>query len=65
MYFNDLTKYLDSLGEKFIPARELVVTRDHQVIYSHKSGFSDVQKTKPLTGNEIYLLFPPAKWLPV
>lgn len=61
MNFNDLTKYIDSLGEKFIPARELVVTRDHEVIYSHRSGFSDVQRTKPLIGNEIYLLFSSSK----
>ena len=61
MDFSDLTKYLDSLGEKFIPARELIVTRNHEVIYSHFSGFSDARKTKPLTGNEIYLLFSSSK----
>lgn len=61
MNFNDLTNYLDSLGDKFIPARELVVSRNHEVIYHHKSGFFDYRQTKLLTGNELYLLFSSTK----
>ena len=61
MNFKDLTEYLDSLGDKFIPAREIIVYQNHKVIYHHKSGFSDDELSKPLSGKEIYLIYSSSK----
>lgn len=60
MNFQDLTEYLDTL-ERFVPARELIICQNHEVIFHYKSKFSDVYKTKKLTGNEIYLLYSSTK----
>lgn len=61
MNFNDLTNYLDSLQEKYVPARELIVCREHEVIYHYKSEFADVEQTKRLTGEDIYLIYSSSK----
>ena len=47
--FEKLTAYLDLLEA---PSADLIVMRDHQVIYRHLKGYADYQKAVPLTGNE-------------
>lgn len=61
MNFQDLTTYLDSLEDRFVPARELVVYQNHEKIYHYQSKYSDVEKTKPLLGNEMYLIYSSTK----
>lgn len=56
MDFKDLEKYIDTLGEKFIPARELIVYHDHKMIFHYKSGYADANQKKALTGKEMYLI---------
>lgn len=60
MEFENLTRYLDSL-QRYIPARELIVCREHEVIYHYKSAFANLEKTKPLTGEEMYLIYSSTK----
>lgn len=62
MNFNNLTNYLDSLYDlKCIPARELIVYKNHEIIYHHMSGFSNQEQKKELNGKEIYLLYSSTK----
>ena len=50
----ELSNYLDNLP---VPSADLTVWLDHKEIYRHTSGFSDTEKTKPLTGKEHYFLY--------
>jgi CubicO group peptidase (beta-lactamase class C family) len=62
MDFTKLTAYLDSLEGKYgIPACDLAVYRRHENIYRHGAGFSDTEKTKPVSSADIYWVYPMTK----
>ncbi len=60
MDFTELTAYLDGLGAYGIPGRDVVIMRDHRVIYRHFSGARDAKGT-PMNGKETYRLFSATK----
>ena len=57
MDFEKITEYLESLKQRQIPCADCIITQNHQVIYRHMFGASDALMTKPLQGNEKYLMF--------
>ena len=57
MAFEKLTAYLDSLRGEGIPGCDLVVYRNHEMIYRHMAGFSDAEGKKPMQGNETYCIY--------
>ena len=58
MDFHLLTQYLDSLNEEYgIPALDVIVTKDHETVYRHMCGFSDMDKTRPVSGRDMYLMY--------
>lgn len=57
MAFEKLTAYLDQLDQHGIPARDLVIYRDHELVYRHFSGVSDGAGKVPVQGKEHYLLY--------
>lgn len=62
MNFDKLTEYLDSLHRIYgVPAADCKITQDHQVIYRHMAGYSDLENTVPLSENTIYRLFSATK----
>ena len=62
MDFTRLTEFLDSLYEKEgIPATDCAVCHDHRVVYWHKTGFSDAARTKPVSENDMYILYSATK----
>lgn len=62
MNFDKLSKYIDSLEEKYgIPAVDCKITKDHQVIYRHMAGYSDYAKEKALTDQNLFRLFSATK----
>lgn len=61
--FEKLTAYMDKLGEYSIPARDVVVWQNHKPIYRHMSGFSDAAGKKPVSAEDIYLLYSSTKLL--
>ncbi len=62
MNFDKLTKYIDSLEEKYgIPAVDCKITKDHQVVYRHMAGYSDYEKETPLTDQNLFRLFSASK----
>ena len=62
MDFTRLTEFLDSLYEKEgIPATDCAVCHDHRVVYWHRTGFSDAARTKPVSENDMYILYSATK----
>ena len=62
MNFDKLTEYLDSLHRIYgVPAADCKITQDHQVIYRHMAGYSDLENTVPLSESTIYRLFSATK----
>ena len=57
MKFEKLTAYLDSLREEGIPGCDLIIYRDHEMLYRHMAGYSDAEGKKPMQGNETYCLY--------
>lgn len=60
MGFEKLTAYLDGLKGFGIPGCDLVIMRDHEVIYRHFAGARD-EKGTPMNGKETYRLFSATK----
>lgn len=62
MNFEKLTAYLDGLEESYgVPNTDIVVMKDHEVLYRHMTGWSDYEKTVPTAENNIYRLFSATK----
>jgi Beta-lactamase class C and other penicillin binding proteins len=61
MNFEKLDDYLDSLGEKGIPACDCLVYLNHKPVFRHMQGFSDGQKTKPTSERDLYWLYSATK----
>ncbi|HWQ57559.1 MAG TPA: serine hydrolase domain-containing protein [Clostridia bacterium] len=58
MGFTKLTEYLDSLGERFgVPACDLAVYVGREGVYRHSAGFSDMEKTKPVSPRDLYWVY--------
>lgn len=57
MNLDKLTEYLESLSEKGIPGADCIVYKDHEQIYRHMTGTSDIDYSKKIDGNELYLMF--------
>lgn len=62
MNFDKLTEYLDSLKTRYgIPATDIKVTREHEVVYRHMTGYTDYEETKSVDEKTIYRLFSATK----
>ena len=57
MNLQGMTEYLDSLEKRGIPSVDCIVYKDHEQIYRHMNGTTDVAKTKQVAGDELYLMF--------
>ena len=65
MKFEKLTAYLDGLHNHGTPACEMLIYKNHELIYHHTAGFSDYEKTKPANENDIYNIFSNTKVITV
>ena len=53
-----LTQYLDSLEAEYgVRGLEVIVSKDHDIIYRHMAGHSDYDLKKPVTGDEFYYFY--------
>lgn len=52
-----ITNYLDSLADKGIPSVDMIVMKNHEVIYRHMNGYVDEKHTIPVSGDQKYLMF--------
>lgn len=53
----ELVLYLDSLKEYGIPSADCMIYENHRQIFRHFTGVTDETKTRPIDGNERYLMF--------
>ncbi len=62
MNFDKLTEYINSLNKEYgIPAASCKITKDHEVVYRHMTGYSDYDYKKPLAENTLFRLFSATK----
>lgn len=52
-----LTEYLDSLPGLGIPSVDCIVRKDHEIIYRHMAGYTDLNKEVPVSDATQYLMF--------
>lgn len=55
--FDKLTEYLDSLVEKGVPSVDMMVYRNHELLYRHMNGTSDAEKKVKVLENQRYMMF--------
>lgn len=55
--FEALTKYLDSVVEMGVPSVDMIIYRDHKMIYRHMNGTVDTDKKVPVSPDQRYLMF--------
>lgn len=57
MDWTPLKEYLDRLTSRGVPGCELIVCRDHEILFHECRGFSDAQREKPTSPEDRYLLY--------
>jgi CubicO group peptidase (beta-lactamase class C family) len=55
--YDKLTEYLDSILDLGVPSVDLIVYEDHKQLYRHMNGTVDVDKKKPVSADQRYLMF--------
>ena len=64
MNFDRITEYLDSLiTDKIAPGADCIITMNHDRIYRHYTGFSDIKNQIAVNGNEQYIIFSMTKMI--
>ena len=64
MDFTNLTNYLDYLvNEVNTPGVDCIVYKNHEMIYRHFAGKSDIEADKNIVGDEIYIIYSMTKVL--
>ena len=64
MNFDKLTECLDNILEREqIPGLDCIVYRDHEMIYRHFIGKSDLENDVDMNGSELYLIYSMTKML--
>ena len=60
--FSELKQYLEMISEEEnIPACDCIVYKGHDVVFRHMVGYSDAQKTKPVSEADKYILYSATK----
>ena len=57
MQWDRLKNFIDSLPSAGVPGCDMIVCRDHEVLFRHMAGNSDAEGKKPIRGDELYWLF--------
>lgn len=62
MDFSKLTRFLDNLEKDYgVPGYELIVRRNHETVFRRMGGFSDYNRTVPVTGSDLYIMYSATK----
>lgn len=61
MNFQKLTDYIDTLEQHGIPGCDCIIYYQHKEVYRHTQGYSDNEKTKPVSGDDLYWLYSATK----
>lgn len=57
MNLDKITEYLDTLPGRGIPSVDCMIYKDHELVYRHMCGTTDEAYTKPIQGDELYIMF--------
>ncbi len=61
-HFEPLTAFLESEAANFrIPAVDMLILKDGKEIYRHGAGFSDPEKTRPVSDRDLYWIYSSSK----
>ncbi len=64
MDFSKLTDYLNHMVDEVnTPSVDCIVYKDHEMIYRHMAGKSDIEADRDVSGDEIYIIFSMTKML--
>ncbi len=64
MNFVNLKNCMDKFVSEYgTPGVDVIVCRDHKVLYRYFAGFSDIENGKEVTGDELYFIFSMTKML--
>lgn len=61
MNIEKLDRLIDTMPERGIPACDLIVTREAEPIYRRMCGFSDYERTRPVSESDLYWCFSTSK----
>ena len=62
MNFSQLTGYLDRLGSDYgVPGYDLIIRKDHETLYRRRGGFSDYDRTRPVSEQDLYFMYSATK----
>ena len=62
MNFSQLTGYLDRLGSDYgVPGYDLIIRKDHETLYRRRGGFSDYDRTRPVSDQDLYFMYSATK----
>jgi CubicO group peptidase (beta-lactamase class C family) len=57
MNFSKLEAYLDSIPSLGVPGCDMMVFKDHEMLYRHSAGWRDEKKTQPVRPDDTYNLY--------
>lgn len=57
MDFTKLEKYMGKLSDYGIPACDIIIYKDHELVYRTMAGYSDIKKTKHVSDEDLYHLY--------
>jgi len=64
MSFDNLKNYMDELVTRYnVPGVDCIVYKDHEQLFRYYTGYSDLENSKIMNGNEMYLIFSMTKML--
>lgn len=64
MNFTNLKEYIDKLVSEYkIPGADCIVYKNHEEVFRYFAGKKDLEENKPITGDELYLIFSMTKML--
>ena len=64
MEFVNLKNYMDRLVSEYrVPGVDCTVYRDHQLLFRYHTGLRDLENRRPMTGDELFIIFSMTKML--
>ncbi len=57
MNLDKITEYLETLPGRGIPSVDCTIYKDHELVYRHMCGTTDKAYSKPIEGDEQYIMF--------
>ncbi|MBO5348192.1 MAG: serine hydrolase, partial [Lachnospiraceae bacterium] len=57
MNLDKITEYLETLPGRGIPSVDCMIFKEHELVYRHMCGTTDEAYTKPIQGDELYIMF--------